>query len=569
MQKNTINLSFYSFFTKYSLMDDYGFSSGFISRVFKKILPSIPEEGTVEFLLFKNKKDINPIISLIDFEAIYSTQIPQELNLSIKALCLKIAAFGLDNDINHKFRLLNLESDAFETLISQMVELESYDTLKTKELITILDRIENNILSLRRFKSIIGVNLHLTIVTRRILEYIQRVKELLDLKLNINSETHWREILNKHSRYCKEKDSLRAFIVRHFDLLIFEAVEHTSNKGEKYIAETKQEYWQFLRKSMLGGALIAIFALLKIYMGTYELSPMAYAFIASLNYAICFILVKQMGGIIATKQPAMTASTIAKNIDKNNNLTYDSIKEIVSLIKKALSSQFISIVGNFTMALVFSCLIFKIFQLFGMQNSLGIEPAYLIKDVVPSIHLIIYAATAGVFLALSGLISGYIDNKVIASKIAYRITNSRLFLNSTTLANFVKTKGGNLIGNLSLGIFLGSAFLLSYITPLSIDIRHIAFSTSYVGYSFMSLPFDILTIIKALVGIMLIGLTNLIVSFSITLLLALKSRGAKLSLIPRLFIYSTQDFIKNPLEYFMIKNNSSRLLKRDSDDKTT
>ena len=181
----------------------------------------------------------DPIISLIDFEAIYSTQIPQELNLSIKALCLKIAAFGLDNDINHKFRLLNLESGAFETLISQMVELESYDTLKTKELITILDRIENNILSLRRFKSIIGVNLHLTIVTRRILEYIQRVKELLDLKLNINSETHWREILNKHSRYCKEKDSLRAFIVRHFDLLIFEAVEHTSNKGEKYIAETR------------------------------------------------------------------------------------------------------------------------------------------------------------------------------------------------------------------------------------------------------------------------------------------------------------------------------------------
>ena len=83
-----------------------------------------------------------------------------------------------------------------------------------------------------------------------------------------------------------------------------------------------------------------------------------------------------------------------------------------------------------------------LYEVITMQNSLGIEPAYLIKDVVPSIHLIIYAATAGVFLALSGLISGYIDNKVIASKIAYRITNSRLFLNSTTLANFVKTKGG-------------------------------------------------------------------------------------------------------------------------------
>ena len=565
MQKNNMNLSFYSFFTQYSLMDDYGFNSGFVSRVFKKILPSIPEEGTVAFLLFKNKKDINPIISSIDFKNIYSSQIPKELDLSIKALCSKIAAFGLDNDISHKFKLLKLESDSFEKLLSQMIELESNDPHKIKDLIIILDAIENSIHSLRRSNSIIGVNLHLTIVTRRILEYIHRVKELLDLKLNLNSVTHWEEILNKYVKYCKEKDSLRKFIARHFDLLILEVVEHTSNKGEKYIAETRKEYWRFLYKSMLGGVLIAFFALFKIYMGNYKLEPIGYAFIASLNYAICFILVKQMGGIIATKQPAMTASAIAKNIDKNDNLKIDSVKEIVSIIKKALSSQFISIVGNFIMALLFSCVIFMIFQLFGLQNSLGIEPEYLLKDVYPSIHLIGYAATAGIFLALSGLISGYIDNRVVASNIAYRIANSSLFLKSTVLANFVKTKGGNLIGNLSLGIFLGSAFLLSYIAPLSIDIRHIAFSTSYVGYSVMSLPFDVVIIIKALIGIMIIGFTNLIVSFSITLLLALKSRGARFSLIPRLFILSIKDFISNPLEYFIIRN-SSEPLKRNNDD---
>ncbi|MCF8298986.1 MAG: site-specific recombinase [Saprospiraceae bacterium] len=557
-----MNLSFYSFFTKYSLMDDYGFSSGFVSRVFKKILPSIPEEGTVDFLLFKNKKNINPIISLIDFKNIYSSQIPKELDLSIKALCSKIAAFGLDNDISHKFKLLQLESNSFETLLSQMIELESKDSHKIKDLITILDVIENNILSLRRFKSIIGVNLHLTIVTKRILEYIHRVKELLDLKLNLNSVTHWEEILNKQIKYYKEKDSLRKFIVRHFDLLILEVVEHTSNKGEKYIAETRQEYWGFLYKSMLGGALIAFFALFKIYMETYNSGPVGYALISSLNYAICFILVKQLGGIIATKQPAMTASTIAKYIDKNDNLKVDSINEIITAIKKALSSQFISLVGNFIMALIFACIIFMIFQLFGLQNSLGIEPAYLMKDVMPTIHLIGYAATAGLFLALSGLISGYIDNKVVASKTAYRITNSRLFLKSTVLANFVKTKGGNLIGNLSLGIFLGSAFLLSYIAPISIDIRHIAFSTSYVGYSVMSHPFDVVILFKALIGIMLIGFTNLIVSFSITLLLALKSRGAKFSLIPHLFIHSIKDFINNPLEYFIIRN-SNRLLNKE------
>jgi site-specific recombinase len=546
-------------------MEDYGFSSGFVSRVFKKILPPIPEEGTVEFLLFKNKNDINPIISSIDFNNIYSSQISKELDISIKALCSKIAAFGLDNDISNKFKLLKLESDSFDTLLSQMIELDSNDLPKIKDVITTLDAIENNILSLRKFKSIIGINLHLTIVTRRILEYIHRVKELLDLKLNLNSVTHWEEILKNHINYLKGKYSLKTFIVGHFDLLIFEAVEHTSNKGEKYIAETRQEYWRFLYKSMLGGALIAFFALFKIYLGTYKLEPIGYAFIASLNYAFCFILAKQMGGIIATKQPAMTASAIAKYIDKNDNLMIDSILEIVKLIKKVLGSQFISLVGNFIMALIFSCLIFTIFYLIGVQNSLGIKPFYLMKDVMPSIGLIGYAATAGIFLALSGLISGYIDNKVVASKIAYRVANSKLFFYSKTLANFVKNKGGNLIGNLSLGIFLGSAFLLSYIAPLSIDIRHIAFSTSYVGYAVMSLPFDAVMIIKALIGIMLIGFTNLIVSFSITLLLALKSRGATFSFIPRLFFHSLKDFINNPLEYFIV-GNGSRLKNRNKGD---
>lgn len=565
MRKNNNYLSYYSFFTKYSLMDDYGFSSGFISRVFKKVLPSIPEEGTFEFLLLKNQKDIDFVISSMDFENIESNYVCKELNLSIKALCLKIAAFGLDNEIIYRFKSLKLKSDSFEALIAEVTLLESNDYLKINTLISLLESIEDNIHSLRKHKGKIGVNLHLTIVTRRILEYIDRAKELLDLKVNLNSRTHWEKLLIKHIDYTKTKYSLRKFIVRHLDLLIFEVVEHTSNSGEKYIAETKQEYRNFLFKSMLGGALIAFFALFKIFIGSFKLEPMGYAFISSLNYAICFILVKQIGGIIATKQPAMTASTIAKNIDKNDDLKIDSIQEIITVIKKAMRSQFITIVGNFMMALLFAIFLFKMFQLFGIQNSLGIEPEYLMKEIMPSISLISYAATAGFFLALSGLISGFIDNKVRASKIAYRIVNSKLFLHSRTLANFAKNKGGVFIGNLSLGFFLGSAFLLSNLVPLSVDIRHIAFSSSYVGYAIVSQPFEMLTVLKALVGIALIGLTNLVVSFSITLLLALKSRGAKISLIPRLFIYSIKDFILHPLDYFMIRDTSG-FLKRNNHD---
>lgn len=147
-----------------------------------------------------------------------------------------------------------------------------------------------------------------------------------------------------------------------------------------------------------------------------------------------------------------------------------------------------------------------------------------------------------------------LDNKIVASNVEYRIRNSKLFLKNSVFAGFINKNGGAIMGNLSLGFFLGSAFLLSALFPFSIDIRHIAFSSSYVGYSIMSQSFDTITVVKVLTGIMIIGITNLIVSFSITLLLALKSRGAKSSLIPKHFMYSLKDFLAHPFEYFIIKD---------------
>lgn len=554
MQKENIELSYYSFFTKYSLMEDYGFGSGLINRIYRKILPSVPDEKSFEFFLLKNQNNIKHILNSIDFTKIENSIISDELNTSIKALCSKIAAFGLDSDIYTKLKLFRIESDPFRALLSEIHSLENCDSKKTQSFISLLERIESNIHSLRKYKRKLGVNLHLTIVTRRILEYVNRVKDLIDLKLNITSQTHWEAIIKKYFSYIKNKDSIRRFISRHLDLLTIEVVEHTSNKGEKYIAENGKEYRSFFYKAMFGGLVISFFALLKIIFGSYELTSLGYALIFSLNYAVCFILVKQFGGIIATKQPAMTASTIAKRIDKNDNLEIDSIKDVLTVIKKALSSQFISLVGNFTTALVFACIIFKVLELFGIQNSLGIQPEYLLKGVMPSFSLISYAATAGIFLALSGLISGYIDNKIIASKVVFRMKNSNSFLRNDVLTNFVKNKGGAFLGNISLGFLLGSAFLLSWIFPLSIDIRHIAFSSSYVGYSIMSQSFDITILLKAIMGVLLIGLTNLVVSFSITLLLALKSRGAKISLIPQLLFSLFKDFISNSLEYFIVRD---------------
>ncbi|WP_159023695.1 hypothetical protein [Formosa sp. L2A11] len=547
------HLSFYSFFTKYSLMEEYGFSSGIINRLYRKILPSIPDTNTIEYVLHSKANAVPYVLSLIDFNTLTDSAISEQLDLSIKALCAKVVAFGLDNNIKAKCDYLELKSNHFELLLQNTNNLSGSKKEDILELINSLNAIEILIIALRKNKNKIGTSFHLTSTTRRILEYTERIKELLILKLNISSEEHWKKMLVECIEYSKYKDSIRRYISRHSDLVAMEIVEHNSNKGEEYIAESRKDYWSFFYRSLFGGSIIAVFALIKLIIVSYELSSSYNALLFSINYALCFIIVKELGGIIATKQPAMTATTIVKNIDKEGNLKFDSMKSITFIVRKVFRSQFISVMGNFLMAIAFACILMYFFQLINADYvSKIVKPEYLIHKIRPTYQLLFFAAVAGFFLALSGLISGYIDNKVIASKIAHRIRNNKkLLFKSTRLAAFFEKKAGTLFGNISLGIFLGSSFLLSKILPFEIDIRHVAFSSANLGYSIMNFDFNIKTILLGIVGALLIGLVNFIVSFSITFYLALKSRGVNFRLLPEVLFNIFKDMCFNPLHYFI------------------
>src|SRR5690606_27772554 len=61
---------------------------------------------------------------------------------------------------------------------------------------------------------------------------------------------------------------------------------------------------------------------------------------------------------------------------------------------------------------------------------------------------------------------------------------------------------------------------------LPIDIRHVTFSSAFAGFAFIGLDFNITGKVLAtvLIGIWLIGTVNLLVSFSLALYVAMKSR---------------------------------------------
>jgi site-specific recombinase len=109
-----------------------------------------------------------------------------------------------------------------------------------------------------------------------------------------------------------------------------------------------------------------------------------------------------------------------------------------------------------------------------------------------------------------------------------------------------------LAGSISLGFFLGFAGPLGKILGLPIDIRHITISAGNVAIGLNDLKQTMPTsyLITVILGVLLIGAINFLVSFSLAFIVALKSRGIKLKAYPELIGILWQYFKQHPSLFF-------------------
>lgn len=566
---------YFAFFTQYSLLDQSSFLNGLWARVKHRLIPQVPPQQDIQYLLhsvFQLREDKHWLAQLPsdglgrlfgpDQVKLDTRRLKEQLDLSIQSLGGKIGSFGLDHRVRRLFRRLDLDVRPFARL--QEIVSASLRAEEAEGTFRLLKAIRANIISLRLRKNEIGTSLKLTYESKKTLDSLAILEDLLHLRIAPNEKEHWVRVFQQGTEGEIHRMGLGRFVNGHLDLLALEVVEHTARSGETYIANNRAEYYGMLRGSMLGGLLIALFAAVKIWLYDLPVEKFPRALFFSVNYAACFVLVKVLGGTIATKQPAMVASTITKNIDQNNDLLLCGVGEVVDLVKKASRSQFISFVGNLVVAFPLAMLIAWSFSaLWGIEFISMDKGEKLLADIWPFAGGAMgFAAIAGVFLALSGLISGYVDNKVIASELELRLDRhpllQRIMPTQTRkkFAGYLCKKMGALSGNVSLGFFLGMAGYLGYLTNLPIDIRHIAFSSANFGFAFATITIPLPTLALGALSILLIGAVNFSVSFGITLYIALRSRGITFSktfsLLRRLFLevsFRPWGFVAFPREF--------------------
>lgn len=470
----------------------------------------------------------------------------QNLFAAAQVLSYRIAALGLEPELLRNYPELEQHSSPFVMQQSELAQVLNEQAnqagqIDIKHILVMLDQCKAIVAKIRRNSAQTGTSINLTQLLQRMLQQVSRLEELLNILHHFqHGQSADIEIVRlfKALVYSEcHKNDLHEHWRENMELMAVRVTENASRTGEHYITENRSEYYALMRSAMGAGVIIAFMAMLKIIFSKQQLAPLTEAIVFSLNYGLGFILIHILHFTVATKQPAMTAAAIAATIDNASDTKSKEMDNLVAMIANTMRSQLVAIFGNVVIAIPMAMLLAWTVLHFTGQSFIDADKANnLLADIDPvRSGALFYAAVAGVCLFLSGLIAGYHDNLAVYNKIPQRLRAvkwmQKLFgmQRLERVANYVENNLGALAGNFYFGCLLGGMSGLGILLGLPIDIRHIAFSSAFVGFASFGLDFMLSwqAAAYAALGLALIGLTNLAVSFGLALYVAMKSRKVR------------------------------------------
>ncbi|WOE31385.1 MULTISPECIES: site-specific recombinase [unclassified Acinetobacter] len=428
--------------------------------------------------------------------------------------------------------------------------------------LVMLEQCRDAVLKIRRSTKRIGVSISLTYLLSLQEQCLERIEIILNLLVGEDQLRYQSlgNLLSDITDAIYSETSVRSLLAENSELIALQVTENASKTGEHYVSTDKKGFFAMYRSAAGAGVLIAFMATFKTLMARVSLAPLMQAFFYSMNYSLGFMLIHIVHFTVATKQPAMTAAALAATVHHRKGSKTAQLAEVAALIVNIIRTQFIAILGNISIAIpVAACIAFFWNEALHEPLMTHIKAAKTLHDLNPFTSLAVFhAAIAGVCLFFSGLLAGYFDNMAVYRKIGPRIQAHRRLeklLGQARLNRFavyIERNLGALAGNCLFGIMLGSMGTLGYILGLPLDIRHIAFASANFIQGLMNIngsP-DIGLIIVSFLGVLLIGLTNLFVSFTLTIIVALRARRVRFEQWNALAKLVLTHFLTRPSDFF-------------------
>ena len=583
------NKSFAKALTDANILSENAFFPELKKRISYKFLPPVEDENTISYIiskvLFNPKSDsdyiknINPedgseFFKLMEIEKISTLpKVKKELLISANILALRSVGNALEAGItkmvpeyknfDNPFVALQSELDSligrFKKNKDLQIDSKDVDYKQIKiYLQQCLDFVDKAFKNASKF----GISSKINQSLLKIRQQLRRIQDIIPILVVDTEEDvliNSKNLVSNTLKYNSHRNNVRELIDDSTRLISHLITSHTAETGTHYIATSSKEYLKMFWKASGGGIIVGFLCIFKMMMSYSHGSEFSHAVLYSLNYAFGFIVIYLLGFTLATKQPAMTAATMAKVLSDESS-SEKNYKEFANLVAKLSRTQFIAFVGNVLWSFPVALAIIYGMDWFRDENFAVAKADKLLKDLNPiESKAILHACIAGFFLFISGIISGNISNSSIFNQIPERISQSPFLnqvigaKNSKKLSDFYTKHWAGIISNFWFGIFLGVIAPLGVFLGLDLDIRHITFSAGNFALALYGKGFDIdtYTFVISLVTIFLIGAFNFIVSFGLSMLLAFRSRKVNFGELTIIYKTILKYFIKNPLRFFI------------------
>ena len=333
-------------------------------------------------------------------------------------------------------------------------------------------------------------------------------------------------------------------------------VERTGRVGKHYIARNAEQWRAMGWGAVVAGVITSFTALFKYAISSAIHAPMLLAFALSMNYVISFLLMQGGGFLLASKMPGATAATLVDAME-------DPAKDHMASLKAISKTQFIVTISNLVGAVPVSILVDRLFMVATGHPFLNPEKAeHGVHMLFPhSSMTIVFAIVTGGFLWLSSLATGWTANYIALHKTSTAISNSLRIRDrlgpkaAAKLANWAEHHAAGSIGYIVLGFLLGAVPVIFELFGIPLEVRHVTLAAASLGYALdaghVFGHVDWQDVVLAFSGIAMVGLLNIVTSFALSFLLAVRARNIGEKQSRRFLREVGREILANPLAFLL------------------
>ncbi|MFB1480328.1 site-specific recombinase [Corallococcus sp. RDP092CA] len=574
-------------FAQVGLSTGNGFFSELTDRFVRGVLPAPPEPGKLSQLLlrlFPVPEDaewlgaLSPMLlarltALVGEppppEPTPSSRVRGDLMDALLLLGVQVAGLGLAEDVRDRTPEMPFRASPFLRLrlVCDAVLARDGAMEALSDLARVVEDCRGVVRTVTQHLEDSGVSVDLVYRMERIRRGLDRMEAIARVLGAPRGEPRWREalaLLSDLLRLAHADRSVRALVRRNSRMLARKIIERTGNTGEHYITSTQAEFHQMVHSAAGGGFITAFAAALKFALSALPLAPFFAGLFVALNYAGGFVLMQLLGFTLATKQPSMTASTLAAAVgeDSGPDSGPRRMERLAALVPRVTRSQLAAILGNLGCVLPVAVALALGFQALTGHAFLSQEKA---RSVVDTLHpwksaTLLYAALTGVLLWASSVAAGWFENFIVYRRLPEALAHHRVLRalvgekGARKVADALEHHAAGVGGSVSLGVLLAVAPGVGSFFGLHLDVRHVTFSFASLALAGCALGTSAVMepgFLAAVAGVLVVGIVNFSVSFALALGVALRARDVPVSQGLRFLGAVFLRFLRSPLPFLI------------------